>query len=57
MLQHSLKAPFTGLRIAYSTIPVVGTLFAIYVMRDYEIDEQRAAEIKKQLNQRNEGVN
>ena len=36
---------------------MVGTLFAIYVMRDYEIDEQRAAEIKKQLSQRNEGVN
>ena len=50
------EGALTGLRIAYSTIPVVGTLFAIYVMRDYEIDEQRAAEIKKQLNQRNEGV-
>ena len=51
------EGALTGLRIAYSTIPVVGTLFAIYVMRDYEIDEQRAAEIKKQLSQRNQGVN
>ena len=43
----------TGLRIAYSTIPVLGTLFAIYIMSDYEINEQRAADIKNQLNQIN----
>lgn len=43
----------TGLRIAYSTIPVLGTLFAIYIMSDYEIDEQRAADIKNQLNKIN----
>ncbi len=47
----------TGLRIAYSTIPVLGTLFAIYIMSDYEIDESRAAEIRKQLDERNQGNN
>ena len=47
----------TGLRIAYSTIPVLGTLFAIYIMSDYEIDEARASEIKKQLDERNQGMN
>jgi GPH family glycoside/pentoside/hexuronide:cation symporter len=47
----------TGLRIAYSTIPVLGTLFAIYIMSDYEIDEARAAAIKKQLDARNQGIN
>ena len=47
----------TGLRIAYSTIPVLGTLFAIYIMSDYEIDEARAADIKKQLDARNQGIN
>ena len=47
----------TGLRIAYSTIPVLGTLFAIYIMSDYEIDEQRAADIKNQLNKINGEMN
>jgi GPH family glycoside/pentoside/hexuronide:cation symporter len=47
----------TGLRIAYSTIPVLGTLFAIYIMSDYEIDEARAADIKQQLDLRNQGIN
>jgi GPH family glycoside/pentoside/hexuronide:cation symporter len=47
----------TGLRIAYSTIPVIGTLFAIYIMSDYEIDELKAADIKKQLDERNQGIN
>jgi GPH family glycoside/pentoside/hexuronide:cation symporter len=47
----------TGLRIAYSIIPVLGTLFAIYIMSDYEIDEARAADIKKQLDLRNQGIN
>ena len=42
----------TGLRIAYSSIPIIGTLIAIYVMRDYEINEERAAKIRTQLEQR-----
>jgi GPH family glycoside/pentoside/hexuronide:cation symporter len=46
------EGALTGLRIAYSSIPVIGTLIAIYVMRDYEINEDRAAEIRTQLQQR-----
>jgi GPH family glycoside/pentoside/hexuronide:cation symporter len=42
-----------GLRFFYSAIPILGTLGAIYVMKDYDIDEQRAEEIKAQLLQRN----
>ena len=42
-----------GLRFFYSAIPILGTLGAIYVMKDYDIDEQRAEEIKGQLLQRN----
>ena len=42
-----------GLRFFYSAIPILGTLGAIYVMKDYDIDEQRAEEIKAQLKQRN----
>jgi GPH family glycoside/pentoside/hexuronide:cation symporter len=51
------EGAMTGLRIAYSTIPVLGTLFAIYIMSDYEIDELRADDIRKQLNERNQGNN
>jgi len=42
-----------GLRFFYSAIPILGTLGAIYVMKDYDIDEQRAEEIKAELMQRN----
>ena len=34
------EGALTGLRIAYSTIPIIGTLIAIYVMSDYEINEE-----------------
>ncbi|MDG2092520.1 MAG: MFS transporter, partial [SAR86 cluster bacterium] len=42
-----------GLRFFYSAIPIAGTLGAIYVMQDYDIDEERAEEIKKELQIRN----
>ena len=42
-----------GLRFFYSVIPIAGTLGAIYVMKDYDIDEERAEEIKKELQIRN----
>ena len=51
------EGALTGLRIAYSSIPIIGTLIAIYVMSDYEIDEKKAGEIKKQLQERNGGPN
>ena len=41
------------LRFFYSVLPILGTFGAIYVMKDYDIDEQRAEEIKAQLKQRN----
>jgi GPH family glycoside/pentoside/hexuronide:cation symporter len=44
-----------GLRFFYSAIPIAGTLGAIYVMKDYDIDEERAEEIKKELHIRNSG--
>ena len=39
----------TGLRIAYTLIPISCTLLAMYVMRDYEINEKRAKEISNAL--------
>lgn len=46
------EGAITGLRIFFSAIPIVGTLIAIYVMRDYDVDEARANEIRAQLDQR-----
>ena len=50
------EGALTGLRIAYSIIPVFGTLIAIYIMRDYEIDELKAAHIREQLDERRQGA-
>ncbi len=42
----------TGLRAFFSGLPIVGTLIAIFVMRDYDIDEKRANEIRAELEAR-----
>ena len=42
----------TGLRAFYSGLPILGTLIAIYVMRDYDITEERANEIRAMLEKR-----
>lgn len=41
-----------GLHAFFCFFPMVGTLFAIYVMRDYEISEERANEIRAELDRR-----
>ncbi|MFT4738294.1 MAG: GPH family glycoside/pentoside/hexuronide:cation symporter [Paraglaciecola sp.] len=38
-----------GLRLAFSGIPMIGTLIAMYIMHDYDIDEKRANEIRSEL--------
>jgi len=44
----------TGMRIAYSLVPIIGTLLAIAIMRGYDISEQRANEIRADLERRRE---
>lgn len=39
----------TGLRLAYIAVPIVGTLAAIMVMWGYDIDEERAREIRERI--------
>ncbi len=41
-----------GLRLAFSGIPILGTLTAMYVMRDYDVTEERAGEIRDALDKR-----
>ncbi len=46
------EGALTGLRIFYSVVPIMGTLLAMYVMRNYDISEERANEISIQLAER-----
>jgi GPH family glycoside/pentoside/hexuronide:cation symporter len=46
------EGAITGLRIFFSCIPIFGTLIAIYVMRNYDVDEARANEIRAELDKR-----
>jgi GPH family glycoside/pentoside/hexuronide:cation symporter len=43
-----------GLRIFFSGLPILGTLIAIWVMRDYDVSEERAIEISAELAKRKE---
>lgn len=47
-----LDGAITGLRIFYSGFPILGTLVAIYVMRNYDVTEKRAREIRAELDKR-----
>ena len=41
-----------GWQIAYILAPTVGALLAIWVMRDYDVTEERAKEIRAELERR-----
>jgi GPH family glycoside/pentoside/hexuronide:cation symporter len=41
-----------GLRLFYSGVPIVGTLLAMWIMRSYDLDEQRATEVHAELERR-----
>jgi GPH family glycoside/pentoside/hexuronide:cation symporter len=42
----------TGLRLFFSGVPILGTLIAMWVMRDYDLTEAKANEIKNELKAR-----
>ena len=39
----------TGMRLFYTFLPIFGVVFAILIMKNYDITEERANEIKKEL--------
>ena len=41
-----------GLRLAFSGIPIIGTLFAMFVMRNYSVTEKSAGEVRVELDRR-----
>jgi len=46
----------TGLRLFFSGLPMFGTIVALYLMHDYDIDEARAGEIRAELEARKQPV-
>lgn len=51
-LAEQPEGAITGLRLFYSGLPIMGTLIAIFVMRNYDVTEERANEIRAQLEKR-----
>ncbi len=43
------EGAITGLRLFYTLFPIAGTLLAMYVMRNYDISEERANEVRREL--------
>jgi len=48
-LETQPESAIIGLRLFFSGLPILGTLIAMFIMRNYEISEERANEIKEQL--------
>ena len=43
------EGAITGLRLFFSGIPILGTLIAMWVMRNYDLTEDKAKDIKDKL--------
>ena len=48
-LEVQPESAITGLRLFFSGLPILGTLTAMYIMRNYDISEERANQITAQL--------
>lgn len=46
------EASITGIRLFYSGLPILGTLAAIWIMRDYDLTEEKSKEISAELAKR-----
>ena len=43
------EASITGIRLFYSGLPILGTLGAIWIMRNYDHTEEKARAVSRQL--------
>ncbi len=50
------EASITGIRLFYSGLPIVGTLAAMWIMRNYDLTEERALEISAELESRKKNL-
>ncbi|MCC5914971.1 MAG: MFS transporter [Balneolaceae bacterium] len=46
------EGAITGLRVFFSALPMFGTIVALWVMRDYDVNEEKANEVREILNAR-----
>jgi GPH family glycoside/pentoside/hexuronide:cation symporter len=46
------EASITGIRLFYSGLPIFGTLIAMWIMRNYDLTEERAREISAEIDRR-----
>ena len=46
------EGAITGLRVFFSAVPMFGTLVALWVMRDYDVNEEKADEVREILDAR-----
>lgn len=56
-LPTQTEAANTGLRLFFSGLPILGTLGAMWVMRNYDVTEEKARETSAQLAQRKQDKN
>ena len=47
------ESAVTGMRLFYTILPIAGVIGAIWIMKNYDITEERANDIRKQLDERN----
>ena len=46
----------TGMRLFYSGFPIMGTLIAMWVMKDYDLTEEKAGAIRVALEEKKAGL-
>lgn len=51
------ESAMTGLRVAYTLVPIIGVVSAIIIMLNYDISEERAAEVRNDLAKRKNNAN
>ncbi|MFZ4635104.1 MAG: MFS transporter [Saprospiraceae bacterium] len=51
------EGAITGLRVFFSVVPIAGTLIAMWIMRDYDVSEARALEIRAAIDRKKAGTN
>jgi len=54
--ETQVEGAVTGLRLFFSGVPILGTLVAMWVMKNYDLSEAKARAIKKELDDRKEPV-
>ena len=50
--ENVTTSSITGIRMFYTFFPITGVLGAIYIMRNYDLTEKRANEVRAELEKR-----